>query len=339
MNYMDFMPQWKDNTQDVSGIPPTDEMAQLELQRKLKMADALRQSQVPQGQLVSGIYVKPSWTQYAANLYDKYQGRREAEDALKQFGDYKKSKEQKQADALRSFVEGMQPKATTTMQDNFVTKPLEQGMNVPTSPFGTTDQVAQIAPKFGMDQPAPQNMTGDMTTNQPMQTTTYTPRTQQELISNFYNYAQKSGNPDMASKFALEQFGQAIKPKVTKYIDVGDKQIEVDENNTPTGRTLPKGLSPHEQYQQDWEKHKFETPSASDLLKNRTTLRGQDLVNAREKEKTDPYHIFSNTSPANISKQTKPIKLDDGSTINGTLDINSGKYYVIQNGKKFWVEE
>jgi hypothetical protein len=27
------------------------------------------------------------------------------------------------------------------------------------------------------------------------------------------------------------------------------------------------------------------------------------------------------------------------STINGTLDINSGKYYVIQDGKKFWVDE
>jgi hypothetical protein len=219
------------------------------------------------------------------------------------------------------------------MQDNFVTQPLAQGMNVPTSPFGTSEQVGQTSP-FNT-----QNMQGDMTTNQPTQATTYTPRTQQELISNFYNYAQKSGNFDIANKFALEQFGQAIKPKTTHYVDVGDKQIELDENNTPTGRTLPKGLSPHEQYQQDWEKHKFETPSASDKMRNKTTIRGQNLVDARDKEKNDPYHIFGNTSPANISKQTKPIKLDDGSTINGTLDINSGKYYVIQDGKKFWVED
>jgi hypothetical protein len=40
-----------------------------------------------------------------------------------------------------------------------------------------------------------------------------------------------------------------------------------------------------------------------------------------------------------MSKQTKQIKLDNGSTVNGTLDVNSGKYYVIQDGKKFWVEE
>jgi hypothetical protein len=333
---MAFLPQ---DTQDVSGIPANDAMAQLDLQRRLKMAQQLQETKNPEGQMISGHYVAPSWTQFAANAMNKYYGRKAEEEAIKGYGAYTKSKEQKQADALRGFIEGMQPKATTTMQDNFVTKPLELGMNVPTSPFGTTDQVAQIAPKFGMNTPAPQNMTGDMTTNQPTQATTYTPRTQQDLISNFYQYAQKSGNPDIANKFAIEQFGQAIKPKVTKFIDVGDKQIEVDENNTPTGRTLPKGLTPHEAYQQDWEKHKFENPSAGDLLKNKTTLRGQDLVDARDKEKNDPYHILRNTSPANISKQTKPIKLDNGSTINGTLDINSGKYYVIQDGKKFWVEE
>jgi len=334
---MAFLPQ--DDMQEVSGIPANDAMAQLELQRRLKMAQQLQETKNPEGQMISGHYVAPSWTQYAANAMNKYYGRKAEEEAIKGYGAYTKSKEQKQADALRGFIEGMQPKATTTMQDNFVTKPLELGMNVPTSPFKTTDQVAQIAPKFGMNTPAPQNMQGDMTMNQPTQATTYTPRTQQDLISNFYQYAQKSNNPDMAGKFAIEQFGQAIKPKVTKFIDVGDKQIEVDENNTPTGRELPKGLSPNEARQQDWEKYKFENPSASDILKNKTTLRGQNLVDARDKEKNDPYHILSNTSPANISKQTKPIKLDNGSTINGTLDINSGKYYVIQNGKKFWVEE
>jgi hypothetical protein len=339
MAIMDFLPQFKDNTQDVSGVPANDTMAQLELQRKLKMAQALQEGKVPEGQMISGHYVAPSWTQSLANAYGKYRGSKAEQEAIKQYGEYTKTKEQKQADALRGFVEGMQPRATTTMQDNFVTKPLEQGMNVPTSPFGTVDEVAQIAPKFGMDSSAPQNMQGEMTMNQPTPATTYTPKTQQELISNFYNYAQKSGNPDMASKFAMEQFGQAIKPKVTKFIDVGDKQIEVDENNTPTGRELPKGLSPNEAYQRDFERFKFENPSASDLLRNKTTLRGQDLVNARDKEKNDPYHIFGSTSPANMSKQTKQIKLDNGSTVNGTLDVNSGKYYVIQDGKKFWVEE
>lgn len=330
---MDFLPQFKDNTQNVSGVPANDTMAQLDLQRRLRMAQALQESKVPEGQMISGHYVAPSWTQSLANAYGKYRGSKAEQEAIKQYGEYTKTKEQKQADALRGFVEGMQPKATTTMQDNFVTKPLEQGMNVPTSPFGTTDTVAQIAPKFGMDTPAPQNMTGEMTTNQPMQTTTYTPRTQQELISNFYNYAQKSGNPDMASKFAIEQFGQAIKPKLTKFIDVGDRQIEVDENNTPTGRELPKGLSPNEAYQREFERYKFENPSASDKMRNKTTLRGQDLINAREQEKLDPYHIFTNTSPANISKQPKPLANKKGWTLH--TDAQGNQAYVSPDGKQF----
>jgi len=310
--------------QDVSGLPQDDTMAQFELQRKLKMADALRQAQMPQGQMVGNRFVAPSWTQYAANALDKYVGGKTEENALKQYGDYRKSKEQKQAEALRGFVEGMQPKATTTTQDNFVTQPLTQGMNVPTSPFGTTEQIGQTSP-FGT-----QNMQGDMTTNQPTQATTYTPRSQQDLVSNFYNYAQKSGNPDIANKFALEQFGQAIKPKVTKFIDVGNKQIEVDENNTPTGRELPKGLSPNEAYQREFDRYKFENPSASDLLKNTTTIRGQNLVNTRDKEKNDPYHLL-NTSSANIS--TKPLTNNKGWTLH--TDAQGNTAYVSPDGKNY----
>ena len=232
---MSFMPT---DTQDVSGIPANDVMAQLELQRKLKMADALKNAQAPQGQMIGGHYVAPSWTQSLANAYGVYKGKKSEEEAIKKYGDYTASKEQKMSDALKAFREGMQPTATTATQDNFVTKPLEQGQNVPTSPYGSAEQVAPTSP-YGT-----QNMQGDMTTNQPTQATTYTPKSQQDLISNFYNYAQNSGNPDIANKFALEQFGQAIKPKVTKFIDVGNKQIEVDENNTPTGRELPKGVAP-----------------------------------------------------------------------------------------------
>ena len=323
---MAFFPQ--DNIQDVSGLPTNDAMAQLDLQRRLRMAQALQESKAPEGQMISGHYVAPSWTQSLATAYNKYRGGRAEEEAMKQYGQYAKSKEQKQADALRGFIEGMQPTATTSTVDNFVTKPLEQGMNVGTSPFGTVDQVAQIAPKFGMDQPAPQNMQGDMTTNQPMQATTYTPKTQQDLISNFYQYAQKSGSPDMASKFAIEQFGQAIKPKVTKFIDVGDKQIEVDENNTPTGRTLPKGLSPNEARQQDWEKYKFENLSAGDIVRNKTAIRGQDLVSQREKDKLNPLGLPPLTTPT-----TKPLTNKQGWTLH--TDAKGNQAYVSPDGTQF----
>ena len=230
--------------QDLSGLPADDTMAQMELQRRLKMADMLKQAQSPQAQMVGGRYIKPSFTQQLASVAKAYIGGKTEEDAMKQYGDYRKTKEQQIIDAVRGFREGMKPVAETTTTDNFVDKPLEQGMNVPTSPFKTTDQVAQVAPQFDMNAPAPQNMQGNMSVNQPITSTTYKPRSQQELVDNFYKFAEASKNPDLASKFAMEQFGQAIKPKATKFMDVGDKQIELDENNKPTGFSLPKGVAP-----------------------------------------------------------------------------------------------
>ena len=97
---MDYIPQFGDNTQDVSGLPQDDSMMQLALKRKLALADALRQQESPQGQMVSGHYVAPSWTQYAANALGKYAGGKQEENALKQYGEYQKAKQAKLADLL-----------------------------------------------------------------------------------------------------------------------------------------------------------------------------------------------------------------------------------------------
>lgn len=47
---------------------------ELEMLRKQKLVDALREKsqQMPEGQMVSGHYVAPSWTQYAANAMGSY---------------------------------------------------------------------------------------------------------------------------------------------------------------------------------------------------------------------------------------------------------------------------
>jgi len=92
-----------ENIQDVSGIPANDALAQLELQRKLKMADMLRQAQMPEGQMVSGHYVTPSWTQYAANAMNKYYGGKKEAEALKGYGDYTKTKQAQLGDVLKSL--------------------------------------------------------------------------------------------------------------------------------------------------------------------------------------------------------------------------------------------
>jgi len=81
-------------------MPQDDTMMQLELQRRLRFADALRQQEAPQGQMVSGHYVAPSWTQQLSNLYGKYQAGQQEQGAMKQYGEYQTSKAKKYAEAL-----------------------------------------------------------------------------------------------------------------------------------------------------------------------------------------------------------------------------------------------
>lgn len=215
MDIMDFMPQWnKDNVQDVSGIPTNDAMAQLELQRRLKMAQQLQESKNPEGQMISGHYVAPSWTQYAANAMNKYYGGKKEAEAIKGYGDYQKTQQEKLAKAVESFGKEYGPEEIKTMKDNFVTQPLEMGANVPTSPFKTNDQVAQVYPNFNGQAPM-QNMQGDTTVNQPIESTTYRPRTQTEKMQALYNFGKTTQNPELLNKMVLAQAENLFKAPET----------------------------------------------------------------------------------------------------------------------------
>jgi hypothetical protein len=93
MGIMDF-------GQSQDQMPQDDTMMQLELQRRLRFADALRQQEAPQGQMVSGHYVAPSFTQNLANLYGKYQAGQQEQGAMKQYGEYETAKSKKLSDLL-----------------------------------------------------------------------------------------------------------------------------------------------------------------------------------------------------------------------------------------------
>ena len=97
---MDYMPQFGDNNMQETALPADDTAMQLELKRRLKMAEALQQQAGPEGQMVSGHYVAPSWTQYLANAVNKYQGGKQEREALGQFGEYQKNQQSKIADIL-----------------------------------------------------------------------------------------------------------------------------------------------------------------------------------------------------------------------------------------------
>lgn len=83
-----------------SGMPQDDAMMELELKRKMKFADALRNQETPQGQMVSGHYVAPSITQHLAGLANKYQAGQQEQEAMKQYGEAQTSKAKKYADLL-----------------------------------------------------------------------------------------------------------------------------------------------------------------------------------------------------------------------------------------------
>jgi len=99
---MDYMPQFGSNTASMqeTALPADDTAMQMELKRRLKMAEALQQQELPQGQMVSGHYVAPSFTQYLANGINAYQGNKKEKEALNKFGEYQKAKQAKLADLL-----------------------------------------------------------------------------------------------------------------------------------------------------------------------------------------------------------------------------------------------
>ena len=81
---MEFM----DNT-DQSVTDPT--LQAINLKRKLALADSLRNTPMPQGQMVGNRYVKPSWTQYLAGAVDKGMANYQEDKALKEYSDYQKT--------------------------------------------------------------------------------------------------------------------------------------------------------------------------------------------------------------------------------------------------------
>jgi len=94
-----FMQNFMPNQQEP--MPQDDAMMQLELQRRMKFADALRQQEAPQGQMVSGHYVAPSWTQNLASLANKYIAGQNEKEAMQQYGEAQTSKAQKLGELMK----------------------------------------------------------------------------------------------------------------------------------------------------------------------------------------------------------------------------------------------
>jgi len=208
MAFMDFLPQFGDNT-DQSVTDPT--LQAINLKRKLALADSLRNAKMPQGQMVGDRYVAPSWTQYLAGAVDKGMAGYQEDKAIKEYSDYQKTQQDKMAEALKKLGGAFEPKTitNTTMQATDV--PLTEGMNVGTSPFGTVDQVSQVAPKFGMDTPAPQNMAGTTTQMNPVTSTSTIQPTLSDIEKAFGQYASEVRDPKMLASILTGRYEKMVK--------------------------------------------------------------------------------------------------------------------------------
>lgn len=183
--------------QNVSQAPQDDSMMQLELQRRLKFADALRQQEAPQGQMVSGIYVAPSITQQLAGIANKYVAGKNEQAAMNQYGEFTKAKQLKQAEALKQMGKELQG-----------TDVVNQGSYEIQVPNGQTPQTENLG---GM-QPI---QTGMKSINVPMATTTTRAPTSAERYAAIMKYGSAINDPRMIQEAIIGGVGQANKAEET----------------------------------------------------------------------------------------------------------------------------
>ena len=228
MAFMDFLPQFGDNVDQTQLEDPT--LQAINLKRKLALADSLRNTPELQGQMVSGRYVAPAWTQSLANVANKYIGNKISENAMKEYGNAEKAKQDKMAEALKKLGVAFEPKTitNTTMQATDV--PLTEGMNVGTSPFGTVDQVSQVAPKFGMDMPVPQNMQGMTTQMNPVTSTSTVQPTTSDIEKAFGEYASEVRDPKMLASILTGKYEKMLKGKEPIKLGAGDVLLDPNTN-------------------------------------------------------------------------------------------------------------
>jgi hypothetical protein len=199
---------------------------QLELKRRLKMADALQQQEMPQGQMVSGHYVAPSWTQYLANAVNKYQGGKQEKEAIKQYGDYRTAENTRLADALSKFGKAFEPTTTTnTTYAPGVGKELEIGDTVQIAPnysptSNANEMVAPTSP-YGT-----KNMTGNAITSVPTTTTSIAQPTDASIRQAFNQYIIDTKQPRLAEQLMMSDYEAQRKRNAPYELAAGASRFE-----------------------------------------------------------------------------------------------------------------
>lgn len=336
MAFMDYMPQWGNQaqTQDVS-MPQDDTMMQLELQRRMKFADALRQQAAPESQMVSGHYVAPSWTQQLAGLANKYVAGQQEQNAMKQYGDYLGQQKKTRQTALASAIKKLGP------QD--ITEQSTYDIQVPNGKqAGPTDNLGGMQPyESGM-----KNISVPMTkvtgTRQP---------SYEDALAALGEYANSTNQPDLAEKLLMNKATSLMTPDKFNLHNIGDTAYLISER---TGKPMLDANGQPIKYEgqqkprnAQWEKVTEGTGANTKEVTYQVNPDGTRTIIAQGSKfapKENKPSIFDlpgtggNNTLLNPPKN-KSFKLDNGGSVTGTLDANTGKYFATINGKKQWIEE
>ena len=103
-------------------IMPTYAPSMVALQNRQKMADMLRQQSMdsPNGEMVSGHYVAPSWTQYAAQLLKGYMGGKMSDEATQGQADLGKQLQAAKTESINNMINTMPGSQYATTPDQTV---------------------------------------------------------------------------------------------------------------------------------------------------------------------------------------------------------------------------
>jgi hypothetical protein len=122
---------------------------EMAVRHRMLLAQQLRQqgAEAPQGQMVSGRYVGPSWTQGLANVLKSYSGAKGEEQAMQDYqalGDKRKAKD---AADVQAYVEALRGKAGQTIQPTVPNDDAGNAMPIAQAPAtpGDPNQALAIA--------------------------------------------------------------------------------------------------------------------------------------------------------------------------------------------------
>lgn len=312
---------WMSSGTDVSGYGD-DTLAQMEFKRKLKLAQELQNQQTPEGQMVGGRYIAPSWAGHLANLAGNLVGAYQEKKAIDEYGNYKKTQQQKQAEALERFGKVFEPKKVVTQGTYEIQKPVEED-EVKTYPYMPPE-------KLGATSPWTNNLNQTTKTIQvPMATTEQRQPTMDDIRAGFAQYAKDTRNPKLLEDMYMKQYANLMTPKKYSIHNIGDVGIVLDENGKPTGQTYdftqnkPDSKSNLEKEYNFMREHGYKGSAQDyfDMKQQMSEKERKELDIKLQQLGIDKYKLYYETGygtpPASPSNTLKPGAVVNGWKYNG----------------------